>query len=148
MRLGEEKLAKFLESTPDQSVTSKWKTRKQEIVRMGFDAPGIDDTIRLYDSYLKKMDETLADSKWLAGDAFTLADVGLTPYVNRLDMLSMSRMWSDGRLPHLENWFERLKENPNFKSAFLDWCPEELTNDLKTFGEQSWPDVKRIIGMN
>lgn len=148
MRLGKEKLVKFLESTPDQSVTSKWKQRKQEIVRMGFDAPGIDDTIRLYDSYLSKMDATLADNKWLAGDTFTLADVALAPYVNRLDMLSMARMWSDGRLPHLEDWFDRLKVNPNFTSAFLDWCPEELTNDLKTFGEQSWPDVKQIIGMN
>ena len=29
MRLGKEKLEEFLRATPDQSVTSKWKTRKQ-----------------------------------------------------------------------------------------------------------------------
>ena len=147
MRLGEKKLAEFLESTPDQSVTSKWKQRKQEIVRLGFDAPGIEDTIRLYDSYLSKMDAALMNNQWLAGDLFTLADIGLAPYVNRLDMLNMSGMWRDGRLPHLQDWFERLKANPNFKSAFLDWCPEPLTNDLKTFGTASWPDVKSIINL-
>ena len=36
---------------------------------------------------------------WLAGDTFTLADISMTPYVNRLDMLGMSEMWSRSR-PH------------------------------------------------
>ncbi|MEM7082979.1 MAG: glutathione S-transferase family protein [Pseudomonadota bacterium] len=147
MRLGKDKLAEFLASTPDQSVTSRWKQRKQEIVRLGFDAPGIDATIRLYDSYLEKMDKALSGSSWLVGETFTLADVGLTPYVNRLDMLNMSGMWRDDRFPNVEDWFDRIKAKPNFKSAFLDWCPEQLTNDLKTFGTQSWPDVKQIIGL-
>ncbi|MBT8083844.1 MAG: glutathione S-transferase family protein [Woeseia sp.] len=148
MRLGEEKLREFLSSTPDQSVTSTWKKRKQEIVRLGFEAPGIEDTIRMYDGYLFKMEAALKQHEWLAGETFSLADIALTPYVNRLDMLNMSGMWTDGRLPHVEAWFNRIKSMESFAPAFLEWCPEELTNDLKTFGAQSWPDVKRIIGMN
>lgn len=144
-RLPAEQLEEFLASTPDQSVTDTWKERKKEIVRLGFDTPGIERTIRLYDSYLLKMEESLDQDPWLAGDSFSLADIGLTPYVNRLDMLSMSGMWSDGRLPNVENWFSRIKAMPNFKPAFLDWCPEDLTSDLKTFGTDSWSDVKRII---
>ena len=146
LRLPPEKLEEFLESTPDQSVTSKWKARKQEIVREGFNAPGIEETIKLYFNYLVKMDETLLKSEWLAGDTFSLADIGLAPYVNRLDMLSMSGMW-EGRLPGVERWFDAVKARPRFKEAFLDWCPEALTNDLKSFGEQSWPEVKAIVGL-
>lgn len=145
MRLGEEKLKEFLSSTPDQSVTSKWKERKKEIVIQGFDAPGIEDTIKLYDGYLKKMEETLANQTWLTGEEFSLADIALTPYVNRLDMLSMSGMWEGGRLPNVTRWFNKIKARPSFKSSFLDWCPEGLTNDLANFGKQSWPDVKRIL---
>ena len=148
MRLGEEKLREFLTSTPDQSVTSTWKERKKEIVRLGFEAPGIDNTIRMYDGYLQTMDEALREHEWLAGAAFSLADISLTPYINRLDMLSMSGMWTDGRYPYVEAWFERIKVMDSFGPAFLDWCPEELTRDLKNFGAQSWPDVQRIIGMN
>ena len=148
MRLPEEKLREFLSNTPDQSVTSKWRERKKEIVRMGFDAPGIADTIRLYDSYLGKMEEALKESGWLAGDSFSLADVGLAPYVNRLDMMNMSGMWTGGRFAAVENWFERLKAMPSFKPTFLDWCPKELTNDLHTFGSQSWPEVANITGIN
>lgn len=145
MRLGEEKLREFLGSTPDQSVTSTWKERKKEIVRLGFEAPGIERTIRLYDGYLAKMNDALNQNEWLAGAAFSLADVALTPYVNRLDMLSMSGMWTGGRFPFVEAWFDRVKAMESFAPAFLDWCPDDLTNDLKTFGTQSWPDVKRII---
>ena len=148
MRLGEEKLREFLSSTPDQSVTSTWKERKKEIVRLGFDAPGIENTIRLYDDYLSKMNDALEEHEWLAGAEFSLADVGLAPYVNRLDMLSMSGMWASGRYPNVEAWFERIKAMDSFAPTFLEWCPGELTNDLRTFGEQSWPDVKRIIGIS
>lgn len=147
MRLGKEKMQEFLSSTPDQSVTSKWKERKKQIVLMGFEAPGIEDTIKLYDGYLKKMEDSLAHSDWLAGDTFSLADVGLTPYVNRLEMLSMSGMWENGRFPRVEDWFNRVKQRPHFEKTFLTWCPPELTKDLATFGAQSWSDVKRIIGM-
>ena len=147
LRLPEAELEEFLRNTPAQSVTNKWKERKKEIVRLGFDAPGIEHTIRLYDTYLHKMNETLAENRWLAGESFSLADVGLTPYVNRLDMLSMSGMWENGRLPNVEDWFNRIKARPPFKKAFLDWCPEDLTNDLKDFGTQNWPSVKAIIGL-
>lgn len=146
LRLPPEKLDDFLASTPDQSVTSKWKSRKQEIVRQGFEAPGIEDTIRLYYNYLVKMNDALADHEWLAGDTFSLADVGLAPYVNRLDMLGMSGMW-EGRLTEVERWFDAIKARPRFKEVFLDWCPANLTDDLKSFGEQSWPEVKAIIGI-
>lgn len=146
LRLPPEELEQFLASTPDQSVTSKWKARKQEIVRLGFDAPGIEDTIRLYHNYLLKMEEALGAHEWLAGDSFSLADVGLAPYVNRLDMLSMAGMW-EGRLANVERWFDAIKARPRFKEVFLDWCPASLTEDLKTLGEQSWPEVKKIIGI-
>ncbi|MCG8440487.1 MAG: glutathione S-transferase family protein [Caulobacterales bacterium] len=147
MRLPKAELQAFLASTPDESVTSTWRERKKEIVRMGFDAPGVDTTIRLYDSHLTRMEEALKDGPWLAGERFSLADIALAPYVNRLDMLNMAGMWENGRLPRVSDWFARIKATPNFKAVFLDWCPEELTNDLRTFGAQSWPDVKRIIGM-
>ena len=38
-------------------------------------APGVDRTFRLYDSYLQKMEDTLRQDRWLAGDIFSLADI-------------------------------------------------------------------------
>ncbi len=148
LRMGPEAVDEFLNATPARSVTATWKERKRQLVMEGFDAPGIGAKVKLYDKYLGEMEAALRDRKWLAGDTFSLADVGLTPYVNRLDMLGMSGLWEKGRRPHVEDWFNRIKARPTFKETFLDWCPEDLTNDLMTFGTQSWPNVLKILDMS
>ena len=79
------------------------------------------------------------------GDQFSIADVSLTPYVNRLAMMSMTGMWEGGRLPHVEKWFNRIKAMPNFTTSFIDWVPDHLTNDLRENGAKSWPEVAKIL---
>ena len=143
-RLPEDKFQEFLNSTPSISVTPRCQARKKEIVLLGMDAPGLDVTFRLYDSYLGKMETTLAKRPWLAGESFSLADIAVTPYVNRLDMLGMAPMWERSR-PRVTDWFDRIKERPAFKPAFLDWCPPDLTADLLTYGRQSWPGVEAML---
>ena len=143
-RLPEDKFQQFLASTPPVSVTPHWHARKKEIVTLGLAAPGIDATFRQYDAYLGKMEKALASRAWLADGTFSLADIAVTPYVNRLDMLGMAEMWTKTR-PHVTDWFARIKSRPTFKPAFLDWCPPDLTSDLGNFGRQSWPDVQRML---
>jgi len=143
-RLGPEGLAKFLASTPPISVTSAWHDRKKVIVTQGFNAPGIEKSFLLYDSFLKKIEDQLRIRPWLAGNTFSLADIAVTPYITRLEMLSMSEMWSKSR-PRLADWFERIKGRPTYQPQLRDWCPADLTNDLAKFGAQSWPEVKTIL---
>ena len=143
-RLSLEKFEQFPASTPPISVTAGWHARKKEIVRHGMAAPRVERTFRLYDSYLKKMEDALAHQPWLAGYTYSLADIAMVPYVNRLDMLGMSEMWVGSR-PRLTEWFERMKSRASFTPSLLDVCPPDLTSDLKTFGTQSWPDVKRLL---
>ena len=89
----------------------------------------------------------MADYEWLAGENFTFADIAMTPYVNRLKILSMSGMWTGGRLPKVEAWFDRIQGRASFKPALVDWLPEHLANDMQTFGAQSWPDFAEILDM-
>jgi glutathione S-transferase len=143
-RLGPEGLAKFLASTPPLSVTPEWHERKKVIVTQGFAAPNIEKAFQLYDNFLGQMESRLQESAWLAGETFSLADIALTPYVTRLDMLSMAEMWT-ARRPRVTDWFERVKARPTYTPALRHWCPPDLTNDLKTFGAQSWPEVRRLL---
>ena len=143
--LGPEGAAKFLASTPEFSVTSDWKSFKDAIVRQGFDAPGALEKVKLYDSYLHKMDKQLEGQDWLVGNQFSIADVALTPYINRLAMMSMRGMWENGRLRNLEAWFDRIEAMHHFKACFIDWVPEHLTCDLRENGLKSWPEVAKIL---
>src|SRR3954453_8393737 len=44
------------------------RTLKWQWINEGLNAPGAADKIRLYDGYLRKMEDTLAASRWLVGD--------------------------------------------------------------------------------
>jgi glutathione S-transferase len=145
-RLGPEGVEKFLEGTPGVSVTPGWRKRKRELVELGFEAPGVADKVKLHVESIEKANADLEQSEWLVGDSFSLADIALTPYLNRLDMLGMDGIWK-GCLPHLEAWWDRIRAMPNFVPCFLDYCPPDLTADLKQFGTQSWPEVKNIAGI-
>jgi len=146
--LGPKGAEEFLASTPPISVTSDWKSQKDAFVRYGFDAPGAADKVKLYDTYLKKMDEALENKQWLVEDTFSIADISMVPYVNRLAMMSMRGMWENNRLPNVEKWFNRVEALPNFKKCLIDWVPDDLANDLRENGAQSWPEVAKILEIN
>jgi len=146
--LGPKGAEEFLASTPPISVTSDWKSQKDAFVRYGFDAPGAADKVKLYDTYLKKMDKALENKQWLVEDTFSIADISMVPYVNRLAMMSMRGMWENNRLPNVEKWFNRVEALPNFKKSLIDWVPDELANDLRENGAQSWPEVAKILEIN
>lgn len=147
LRLGPDELEAYFESTPEQSVKGGWRQRKRELVTLGFEAPGIAAKFKLYDQHLAQMEAALAEHDWLAGDAFSLADVSLAPYVNRLAMLGMSGLWENARLPRVEEWFARMQSRPAFRRALLDWCPAELTEDMARYGAASWPTVREMVAI-
>lgn len=117
-------------------------------MKAGFSAPGMTNTVKLYESYLQRMEKALGETVWLAGENFSFADCAMIPYVMRLDMLSMNRIWENGRLPRVTEWLAQCKERDSFKPAIWDWLPDHLKEDLKNNGEQSWPEVAAILGID
>ena len=61
------------------------------------------------------MDRALADSPYLAGDAFSLADISLMPHVASLPILGAAHLVADA--PCLEAWWKRTSERPSWKRA-------------------------------
>ena len=143
MRTGVASFEDFLRTPSKESLEAR--KLKWQWLQHGLDAPGAADRIRLYDRYLHKMEAELQDRSWLAGAAFSIADIALTPYVNRLAMLGMADMWRNGRLPQVERWFDRIRARDTFQPALLDWIPDGLRDDLIGNGTRSWPDVQRIL---
>ena len=83
-----ESTRRFIEDALD--VVSR--ERRHGWIHLGLDAPGVREAVSVYDKSLKQMDEALVDSPWLAGETFSLAGIGVLPYVNRLHILNMDEM--------------------------------------------------------
>ena len=121
------------------------RTLKWQWIQEGLAAPGAADKIRLYDGYLQTMENTLSESPWLGGSEFSMADIALAPYVNRLSALSMHGMWAQGRLPRVEEWFARIRCRPAFTSAVVEWVPQELSEEMRENGAKSWPAIRELL---
>lgn len=121
------------------------RRQKWEWIQHGIEAPGAAEKIRLYDAYMHKMERALERGAWLVGDAFSMADVAMTPYVNRLAALSMEGLWQNGRLPRVEDWFARIRARPTFEPAMVRWMPADLAAEMRSNGEKSWPHIKRLL---
>ena len=145
LRSGAGSFEEFLGRGAHEGVAAR--TLKWQWIQQGLEAPGALDKIRLYLAYLEKMEQALAASTWLVGDAFTLADIAMAPYVNRLAALSMQDLWDNDRLPHVARWFERVRARPSFEPAFVKWMPRELAAEMAANGARSWPDVRAALDL-
>jgi ganglioside-induced differentiation-associated protein 1 len=144
-RRGVVSFEKFLEQGGAEGRAAR--LQKWQWIQQGIDAPGAADKIRLYDSYLHKMEAALARSDWLVGDGFSIADIVMAPYLNRLDALAMEGLWVGGRLPRVADWFERIRGRPTFRPSFVDWIPQDLAVEMRANGENSWPQIWSLLGL-
>lgn len=118
---------------------------KWQWIQDGIEAPGAKDKIQLFVDTLDKMEAALSDNDWLCGRQFTMADVAMAPYVNRLSALAMEPLWEDGKRPNVDLWFSRIQNRPSFEPAFEKWLPAELKKEMYANGQKSWPEVESIL---
>ncbi|WP_338243610.1 glutathione S-transferase family protein [Aurantiacibacter hainanensis] len=120
---------------------------KWSYIQQGLDAPGAADKVRLYVDYLDRMEAALEGSEWLVGDAFTLADAAMAPYLNRLSALAMEPLWEDGSRPQVARWFSKVRARRSFHPAFVKWMPDDLAAEMRANGEKTWPELARLLGV-
>ncbi|HWE74690.1 MAG TPA: glutathione S-transferase family protein [Stellaceae bacterium] len=118
--------------------------RRRQRLEAGIEHPDATACMRIYDRFLGDMEAQLAQTRWLAGERFSLAEVGVIPYINRLDMLALSDLWTEKR-PHLTDWWQRVKARPTFEPALFKYVPPGLGEMMAKYGRESWPTVKAIV---
>ena len=67
---------------------------------------------------LDRMEATLGDGPWLLGDMFSLADIAMAPYVNRIEVLERPEIISASTRPRVAGWWQRIQDRPGFQEAF------------------------------
>ncbi|MDW5316934.1 glutathione S-transferase family protein [Rhizobium sp. PL01] len=66
-------------------------------------------------SVLLEMENALQDSEWLANDTYSLADVAMTAFIDRLDRLAMDTLLD--AFPNTRLWAETVRTRPSFRIA-------------------------------
>jgi glutathione S-transferase len=115
--------------------------RNRRMLENGFNEPDAKRGIFIHARLLKEMQGALGGGRpWLVGDALSLADVGLAPYINRLFVSGLAPMWADK--PAVADWFRRVKALPAYREAFEKYIPRYGNEPV---GEGIWPEVKPVL---
>jgi glutathione S-transferase len=127
-----------IEAIPDP----KARAARRSVIDHGVKAPEFAGALAQMVDLLDRIEVGLAESRWLSGDAYGLADAAALPYVLRLDHLAMSPLLS--ARPRLAVWFERARARPSYEAAIANWAPEPAVAFLRSAGETVWPEVERM----
>lgn len=134
-----EKLAAYFDNIKD--------VRHRETIRSWYESDLDSDTLLqsllAYHEFLHDMEEALGESPWLAGDAYSLADIDVIPYLWRLSNLQLSGLWA--KLPRVADWFARVTERQAFRAAIVEPALPEWVEGMRAAGTAAKVRLDPII---
>lgn len=136
---GEEHTRKLIEGMPDPAKRERYRS----VVFEGVASPLFISAIRRFARLMTDMEEALGQTPWLAGTEFSLADIGLAPYVTRMAHLQLHPMWDDK--PGVTSWYEAICARPAYRTSFVDWFDDDYLTLMSEKGAESWPGVKAAL---
>ena len=75
---------------------------------------------------LDKMEETMRQTKWLAGNAFSIADIAVVPFIKRIDEEIAPDEMKPARHPRVAEWWAKVQARPAFATARIEGFQDEI----------------------
>ena len=102
----------------------------------GVASPFVKYAIYAFEAIFKNIEIELSDGKdWLVEGKYSLADLGLTPYLARLEYLNLLEVWLSSK-KYTQSWWERIKTRPSFKKAISDPLTKDEIGEMVASGSK------------
>jgi len=115
---------------------------KRDVTAHGLESHYVAEAVKLHGKLLDWIDEAMQTGPYLAGDAYSLADAAVIPYVFRLELLHLANLWEQRR--DVAQWWERMRARPSTVEAMIgrmsdaDWAP------FRAIEPDPWPKVRAL----
>jgi glutathione S-transferase len=119
------------------------RERQIDIYENGVESSHFAPAIRRFDKMLADMEKDLGGANWLAGAAYSLADIAYTPYVNRLDQLQLAHLWD--KRPKVAAWFDTVRARPSFAKAYDAFMAKPVLDVMRDKGQEATAKVRQIL---
>ena len=120
---------------------SKQRTEyKRDVALHGLQSKFVRQALDYHLKLLKMMDAALQRSPWLAGEQFSLADAAVIPYILRLDLLKLERLFTES----ISHWYSRMRERPSVKKEMLERMTPQDRAPFEKLDPDPWPVIKKL----
>jgi glutathione S-transferase len=107
----------------------------------GLDSPLLPGAIRRFKRTFTEIDRALADSPWLAGHSFSLADISHVVYVARMRSFQLAGLLD--AFPRLQDWQTRIKARSSWAEAVEKWGDTSSPKRVQ-YGKEAYPKIKAL----
>lgn len=114
----------------------------QDVVLHGIESADFRKALIRFESLFAELETRLGSASWLAGEAYSIADVAFTPYLIRLDPLGLESFWR--ARPAVRDWYARLRGRES-AAAVLDWYDPKNTELLTTRGRAAVAQMRAML---
>jgi glutathione S-transferase len=112
-QLSDEELKERLKKIPSKERQEAWL----RVARRPFTKEEEDEARRKLVLLLDKMEASLKQHAWLVGEAYSLADIGVVPFVKRIDEEIAPDEVSETKHPRVLAWWTAIQARPAFAEA-------------------------------
>jgi glutathione S-transferase len=123
-----------------KSPNKKRAEHKRDVALYGLESKFVREALDYHLKLLKMMDAALARGPWLAGEAFSLADAAVIPYILRLDLLKLEKLFSE----KTRSWYARMRERPSVKKEMLERMTPQDKAPFEKLDPDPWPVIKKL----
>jgi len=126
-----------------KSPSKKRSEYKRDVVAHGLDSGFVKEAVEHHEKLLTAIEDAVHTAPYLAGGAYSLADIAVIPYILRLELLGLFRMW-DGR-PGVASWWERVRRRPSTEEAIFKRTTEADAAPFKNLQPDPWAKVRELL---
>jgi len=120
--IGDEEFEERVKRIPIPEQQTKWRN-----ARAGFPQAVLDEEMRKIGVSVRRLEARLAESEWLAGDMYTLADICNFAIANGMQF-GFPEIVNEAETPGLMRWLARINDRPATKMMFAE-VPFEFRRD-------------------
>lgn len=140
LALDEEGRSARLAKIPDEIRRQRFAA----VYKDGLDAPIVVGAVKQLNKLVIEMEAALAESEFLAGPVYSLAECAITPYVNRLFDLFLLELWKTSA-PRVFEWFSAIRERANFAPAVTGYLTKADQSAFERMDPETPSRVKKIL---
>jgi glutathione S-transferase len=116
---------------------------KRGVIEHGLDSEFVTGALGHHRKLLSWMADSLKSGPYLAGESFSNAECAVIPYILRLELLKLNRMWDS--YPSVAEWWARMRTRPSVKAAIFDRMTEADAAPFQNLAPDPWPKVQELL---
>ena len=126
-----------------KSPSKKRSEYKRDVVAHGLDSGFVKEAVEHHEKLLTAIEDAVHTAPYLVGEVYSLADIAVIPYILRLELLGLFRMW-DGR-PGVASWWERVRRRRSTEEAIFKRMTGADAAPFKNLQPDPWAKVRELL---